>query len=77
VTTAGHSRHHDRLEAEITMQQLRQRLSDEVVDDVLSLPHVRPEVVARARALLDGARWCRSEEVASELVDCFVGRRVP
>jgi hypothetical protein len=59
------------------MQQLRQRLSDDVVDDVLAVPHVRPEVVARARALLHTTRWCRSEEIASELVDCLVGRRLP
>lgn len=59
------------------MQQLRQRLSHEVVEDVLAAPHVRAEVVARARAMLQGSRWCRSEEVASELVDCYVARRLP
>ncbi|MDQ3756830.1 MAG: hypothetical protein M3394_03160 [Actinomycetota bacterium] len=59
------------------MQQLRQRLSDQVVDDVLAVPYVRADVVERARALLHTARWCRSEEVASELVDCYVGRRLP
>ncbi|HEX2039365.1 MAG TPA: hypothetical protein VHF47_06490 [Acidimicrobiales bacterium] len=59
------------------MQQLRERLSDEVVDDVLAVPQVRPEVVARARALLHTTRWCRPEEIASELVECYVGRRLP
>ena len=59
------------------MQQLRQRLSDDVVDGFLAVPHVRAEVVARARALLHTGRWCHSEEIASELVDCYVGRRLP
>lgn len=59
------------------MQQLRQSLSEDVIEDLLAVPPVRPDVVARARALLHTARWCRAEEVASELVDCYVGQRVP
>lgn len=67
----------DRPEATTPMQQLRQRLPEDVIDGVLAGPSVRPDVVARARALLHTTRWCRAEEIASELVDCYVGHRLP
>lgn len=59
------------------MQDLKTRLPDDVIEDVLAVPGIRADVVARARALLHTTRWCRAEEVASELVDCFVEQRVP
>jgi hypothetical protein len=59
------------------MQQLKTRLSDDVLEGVLAVPTIRADVVARARALLHTTRWCRAEEVASELVDCFVEHRLP
>lgn len=58
------------------MQSLRYRLSDDVLENVLAVPGVRPDVVARARALLDDAP-CRAEEIAAELVDCYVAQRLP
>lgn len=64
-------------EATTPMQQLRLRLSDDVIDDVLAGPGVRPDVVARARALLHTTRWCRADEIAAELVDCYVDHRLP
>lgn len=56
---------------------LRSRLSEDVVRGVLAVAGVRADEVARARALLLTTSWCRAEEVASELVDCYVGRRMP
>ncbi len=44
---------------------------------LLSSPVVRPDAVARARRLLQTPSWCRAQEVADELVDCFVDRRFP
>ena len=67
----------DRPEATTPMQQLRQRLPEDVITDLLAVPSVRADEVARARALLHTARWCRAEEIASELVDCYVGHRLP
>lgn len=58
------------------MQLMRYRLSDDVLENVLALPGVRPDVVERARALLDDVP-CRAEEIAAELVDCYVSHRVP
>ena len=52
-------------------------VSDGLVAQVLAFPPVRPQAVARARALLESRAWCHAEEVANELVDCLVGRRVP
>jgi hypothetical protein len=48
-----------------------------VADHVLGGPTVRRDAVARARDLLRDQRWCRAEEVASTLVDCLVGGRMP
>jgi hypothetical protein len=31
----------------------------------------------RGRRLLETRRWCRATEVACELVDCLVERRLP
>jgi hypothetical protein len=59
------------------MQDLKTRLSQDVYDDMLAPPRIRADVVERARALLDTPRWCRAEEVASRLVDCYVEQRVP
>jgi hypothetical protein len=59
------------------MQELKTRLPQDVIADVFAVPGIRPEVVARARALLHTTRWCRAEEVASELVDCLVEHRLP
>ena len=47
------------------------------VEGVLRGSTVRREAVARARVLLASSAWCRSEEVADELVECYVGRRLP
>lgn len=58
------------------MQNLRYRLSDDVLENVLAVPGVRAEVVARARALL-GDTPCRAQEIAAELVDCYVAQRLP
>ena len=59
------------------MQELKRRLSADVLEGVLAVPGVRPDEVARARVLLHTAQWCRAEEVASELVDCFIAQRLP
>ena len=59
------------------MQELRERLPENVIEDMLAVPRVRADVVARARALLHTTQWCRSDEVASELVDCYVDHRLP
>ena len=67
----------NRVEASIHMRELKERLSEDVLEDLLTVPDVRPDVVARARRLLDSQRWCRAEEVAAELVDCFIAQRVP
>ncbi len=55
----------------------QERLAAEVVERLLATPPVRPDAVARARALLASTTWCRAEEVAAELVDCYVTRRLP
>jgi hypothetical protein len=52
-------------------------LHDRAVAQVLSLPLVRPDAVARARDLLDTPGWCRADEVAAELVTCLVERKLP
>ncbi|HVF73758.1 MAG TPA: hypothetical protein VM938_01810 [Acidimicrobiales bacterium] len=59
------------------MQELKSRLSADVLEGLLAVPGVRHDEVARARRLLHSPRWCRAEEVASELVDCFVAQRLP
>ena len=59
------------------MHELRTRLPQDVIEDVFAVPGIRPDVVARARALLHTTHWCRADEVASELVDCFVAQRLP
>lgn len=58
------------------MQNLRYRLSDDMLENVLALPGVRADVVARARAHLGDAP-CRAQEIAAELVDCYVAQRLP
>jgi hypothetical protein len=60
-----------------THQQLRGRLSAEVLEDIEAVPPVRADVVARAQAHLRGAGPCPAEKIAAELVDCLVGRRLP
>lgn len=52
-------------------------LDDHVVATVLALPRVRPEAVVRGRRVLGSNMWCRANEVAAELVDCLVHRRIP
>lgn len=52
-------------------------LSPFVVDGILAAPAVRADAVARARRLLASPSWCRAEEVAEELVACYVGQRLP
>ena len=52
-------------------------LSDGLIAQVLAFPPVRPDAVQRGRDLLGTPTWCRAEEVASELVDCLVGGRLP
>ena len=74
--TSGRTTQHGP-EATRHMQELRDRLPEDVIEGVFAVPGVRAEAVARARALLGTTRWCRAEEVASELVDCFVANRVP
>jgi hypothetical protein len=59
------------------MEELRERLPEDVIEDVLAAPGVRSDAVARARALLHTPRWCHADEIAAELVDCYVGRRLP
>ena len=54
-----------------------ERLSVELVERLVATPRVRDEAVARARALLASGTWCRAEEVAAEMVDCYVARRLP
>ncbi len=54
-----------------------ERLSMELVERLVATPRVRDEAVARARALLASGTWCRAEEVAAEMVDCYVTRRLP
>ena len=39
-----------------------------LVERVLSAPLIRPDAVARGRALLASPSWCRTEEVAEQLV---------
>jgi len=51
--------------------------SPSTMSDIFSVPLVRPDKVAEARALLSGEHWCRAREVAEELVDCLVGCRFP
>ena len=48
-----------------------------VLDRVLSTPSVRAAAVARGRALLASPAWCRADEVAAALLDCYVTRRLP
>ena len=62
-----------------THQQLRRRLSAAVLEDILAVPPIRAEAVARAQARLhDGAgSACPADKIAAELVDCWVGRRLP
>ena len=61
----------------MTMHTLHQQLPDRLVAHVRALPEVRPDAVARGRALVDAGAWCRADEVAAELVDCLVGHRLP
>ena len=44
---------------------------------VLASPSVRDEAVARGRTLLGSPSWCKADEVAEELVRCYVGHLVP
>jgi hypothetical protein len=44
---------------------------------VQGAPNVRPEAVARGRALLSTPSWCHAREVADELVDRYVSRTMP
>lgn len=67
----------NRAEATRHMQELKTRLSADVLEGLLAVPGVRADEVARARVLLHSPQWCRAEEVASELVDCFVAQRLP
>lgn len=53
------------------------QLAEPVLRQVEAVPAVRPEAVARGRALLGTAAWCRAEEVADQLVDCYLSRRIP
>jgi hypothetical protein len=53
------------------------KLDDRVVAKVLALPPVRPEAVVRGRRVLGSNGWNRANEVAAELVDCLVHRRIP
>ena len=53
------------------------QLDERVVARVLALPGVRPEAVVRGRLVLGSNTWCRANEVAAELVDCLVHRRLP
>jgi hypothetical protein len=53
------------------------QLDDHVVASVLALSSIRPEAVVRGRRLLGSNTWCRANEVAAELVDCLVHRRLP
>ncbi|HEX2063385.1 MAG TPA: hypothetical protein VHE80_03075, partial [Acidimicrobiales bacterium] len=55
----------------------QERLPPEVVHRLVAMPPVRAEAVERAKALLASATWCRAEEVAAELVDCYFTRRLP
>lgn len=56
---------------------MRNDVPEQVAAGVAAAPWVRPEAVARARQLLGTPRWCRADEVAAELVDCLVTRRLP
>lgn len=47
------------------------------LDSLFSSSVVRPDAVARARRLLESPSWCRAEEVADRLVECYVGNRLP
>jgi hypothetical protein len=67
----------DRAEATRQMHELKTRLSADVLEGLLAVPGIRPDEVERARVLLDSPQWCRAEEVAAELVDCFVAQRLP
>ena len=48
-----------------------------VVEEVLALPDVRADAVARAQALLGSPSWCRASEIAAELVECLLTQQVP
>lgn len=67
----------DQQEREIPMPHAHASAAEPRLDNLLSSSMVRPEVVARARQLLASSSWCRAEEVAAQLVDCMVGRRLP
>jgi hypothetical protein len=55
----------------------RQQLSAEVLADILAVPPVRADAVARGQARLHGSGTCPADKIAAELVDCLVGRRLP
>jgi hypothetical protein len=67
----------DPQELEAPMQHAHVSASEPRLDSLLSSSVVRPEAVARARQLLASSSWCHAEEVASQLVDCMVDRRLP
>ena len=46
-----------------------------LVQRVLSAPLIRPEAVARGRALLASPWWARTDDVADQLVRTMRGRR--
>lgn len=60
-----------------TMPTRSHRVPDHVADEVSTAPLIRPAAVAKARRLLDSSGWCRANEVAAELVDCLITRRLP
>ena len=60
-----------------TMQTLLKSVPQQLLDGVFAAPSVRQDAVERGRRVLAGDGWCRAREVASELVDCMVARRLP
>lgn len=63
--------------SENDMSQAVANVHEPRLDSLFGSAVVRPDAVARARRLLESAGWCRAEEVADRLVECFVGNRLP
>ncbi len=64
-------------ESEKLMTQATVSAREPGLDSLLSASVVRPDAVARARRLLESPSWCRAEEVAERLVECYVGHQLP
>jgi hypothetical protein len=49
--------------------------AEELLNELLSVPIIRPAAVARGRARLASSERCPADDVASRLVEDLMGRR--